>query len=399
MKSSKGPAVAGAILVLFVSGEGVADSIRESVSNHVSSELSRSEGSSSSSGSEDEDEDQGRPGEASVARGPEPRLWPWEGVQRRGMTVAGRAARFDVGVELRMRTWIPAQNPSVQIAAQAYRTASLELRGEIEGLVSLRRLVLETGSRGSFLDEVSLGSPFRAGPGGVARAVAMVGLPLLLGGRWPFVEPMVLAESSAFATSAAPSRAVCVVARGADTSLDPPPCAPAAGPLEMVSTFRSLVLGAAFGGADPPFSGHLGLDLVAMRKPYQVDVGGQTLEEFLFDARFTGIGAALGLRLGLPDEGPTMALGLRVGDAKVSLTDDLELGEVLPPGWDLEYLRWDVDLGYGLVLRRGPPAVVLRLGVEASGAHFFYSQEEGGQNRALSEDVFLTGRVALVVML
>ena len=138
------------------------------------------------------------------------------------------------------------------------------------------------------------------------------------------------------------------------------------------------------------------MDIVAQRKPYQVSVDGRALAEYLFDTRFHGKGVALGVRLGT-DRGLTFGAGLRVGAAAVSLTDDLQLRDVLPPDYALGYTRWEASLGYGHVFWQGPPALQVRLGLDASGSHFEFTHAEAPA--LLSSDLFFVTRMALVLLL
>jgi hypothetical protein len=227
----------------------------------------------------------------------------------------------------------------------------------------------------------------------------MIGLPLFHR-RSPWApEPIVRYELSTFATTATPSRSVCLVARDADTSADPPACTRTDGALRMISSFESLMAGVQWGGQGGSSSLYAGVDVVRQRKPYQVNVAGRTLDDYLFDARFGGAGLALGFGLG-GDQGFSLRGGVHLGWAWVSLTDDLSLGDELPADWSLEYIRWNAALGYGRVLWKGPPQLLLRASVDFSGSDFFYSRNEPGEDTpSLSRDMFFGGSLALTLLL
>ena len=396
-------------LVLLRAPAVVAESVRTAVANHLANELpakpeatttSDSEGPAAVESATDDESTPVSDAPGDAAAGPDgATAAPSTVVSRQGPLVFGRRAHLNVSVESRMQVWLPAQNPSVHLSAAPYRTWSFELRGGIDGLFSLHRLALETdgsswfGSSGPAVTRSVGASDVSA-----AAALIMIGLPFLRVGGPTWWEPIVRYEVSSYATTATPSRSVCLVSRDADTSVDPPACTRTDAPLKMASRFESFVVGAQFGRPDGPAFAHVGVDLVRQRKPYQVNVDGRTLDDLLFDARFGGAGLAMGFGVGR-EEGLSFRGGLHFGTAWVSLSDDLSLGSVVPAGWDLEYFRWDTTLSYGLLLWRGPPLLHLRAAVDASGSHFLYRQDGREETPSLSRDIFFGGRLALVLML
>jgi hypothetical protein len=397
---------AAAALALIPVREARAESVRAAVANHLARELPASgsqsgdgdgySGGTGGSASNADDSVADPPAEPDGTERTEPAP---PVVTRPGARVFGRPAYLDVSFQTRMQVWLPAQHPSVHLSAAPIRTFSIELAGGIAGLVSLHRLALETDGTswiGSWRGTVapSLGDPGAS----AAAALVMIGLPLLRLGSATWWEPIVRYEVSNYATTATPSRPICLVARGADTSVDPPACAPADGPLRMASRFESWLVGVHFGRAGVPAFADLGVDLVRQRKPYQINVDGRTLDDFLFDARFGGAGLGLGFGIG-SDQGLNVRGGVHFGAAWVSLTDDLPLDDVLPAGWGVRYFRWDASLGYGLVLWKGPPSLQLRAAVDGSGSHFNYAREGSDETPSLSRDLFFGGRLALTLML
>jgi hypothetical protein len=317
----------------------------------------------------------------------------------RRLTVLGRRATVDLSLRSRMQAWLPAQNPSVHVNAAPYRMYSLELSGGIEGLFTLHQLAFETDGS-SWVGWSGPAAAPAAGTSGIgaAAALAMIGLPLLHA-RGPWApEPIIRYELSTYATTATPSRPVCIVARDADTSADPVACTPTDSPLRMASRFESLVVGVQIGGQDGLPSMYGGIDVVRQRKPYQVNVDGRTLDDYLFDARFGGAGLALGFGFG-SDQGFNARGGFHFGLAWISLTDDLSLEDELPSDWVLQYLRWDVGMGYGRVLVKGPPRLLVRAGLDASGTHFVYVRDADEDTPSLSRDIFFAGSLALTLQL
>lgn len=390
-------------LALALPSVAAAESVRAAISDHLAKELptasnetntSSDSGTSRGSGAAPGDADTGEPADESASAPPE--LAPV--LSRSGLSLFGRQAFLDVSVAHRMQVWLPAQNPAVHLAAAPYRTFRLELRGGVDGLFSLHQLALETdgstwvGWRGPAV------SPAAGASGiGAAAALASIGLPFLRFGGARWWEPIIRYEVSSYATTATPSRPVCLVPPDGDTGADPPACDRTDGPLRMASRFESLVVGIQLASASGTFV-NAGVDVIRQRKPYQVNVDGRTLDDFLFDARFGGAGAALGFGVG-GDQGPSLRGGVHFGAAWVSLTNDLSLGDVLPAGWGLEYFRWSATLGYGHVLWKGPPLVQLRAGLDGSGSYFIYTRDDAEETPTLSRDLFFTGRLALVLML
>jgi hypothetical protein len=392
-------------LVLALPAVAAAESVRAAVREHLAKELSATgnetnttSDSSFSSGSDSATDDTDTDADEPASEPAGAPLEPGPVVSRQGLSPLGRQAFLDVSIESRMQVWLPAQHPSVHLDAAPYRTFRLELRGGVDGLFSLHQLALETdgstwvGWRGPAV------SPAAGTSGiGAAAALASIGLPFLRFGGAKWWEPIIRYEVTSYATTATPSRSVCLVPRDADTAADPPACAPTDGPLRMASSFESLIVGIQIASASGTFV-NAGVDMVRQRKPYQVNVDGRTLDDLLFDARFGGAGAALGFGVGR-DQGLSLHGSVHLGAAWVSLTNDLSLGDVLPAGWDLEYFRWSATLGYGHVLWKGPPLLQLRAGLDGSGLYFIYQRDDAEETPTLSRDLFFTGRLALVMML
>src|SRR5262245_33384075 len=287
-----------------------AESIRDAVARHLANELpEKSETSSDSDTYQSSSTDTAIVDDVS---GEDPEVEdPPEKVERHEPTVAtrtaprltvlGRPAFLEMSLRSRMQVWLPAQHPSVPIDAVPFRTYSMELSGGVEGVFTLHRLAFETDGSTWVGWSGPAVSPAAGSSGiGAAAALAMIGLPLFHR-RSPWApEPIVRYELSTFATTATPSGSVCLVSRDADTSADPPDCTRTDGAVRMASRFESLVVGVQWGGQGQGGSSSLyaGVDVVRQRKPYQVNVAGRTLDDYLFDARFGGAGVALGFGVG-----------------------------------------------------------------------------------------------------
>jgi hypothetical protein len=401
--------VAAVGLMLAHPAPARAESVRDAVARHLETELPKKEESSGwnetsppccDTGLANLDDDAAAdPDDAdqpeTIERQPPPAVPP----APRRPTLFGRPAYLDVSLQSRMQVWLPAQNPSVHLDAAPYRTYRLELSGGIEGLFTLHRLAFETdgstwvGWSGPAVSPVAATNAM-----GTAAALAMIGLPFLHGHGSHVWEPIIRYELSSYATTATPSGSVCLVGRNADSSADPPDCTRTDGPLRMASRFESLVAGVQVGGDGGSSSFYAGLDFVRQRKPYQVNVDGRTLDDYLFDARFGGAGMAVGFGVG-GDRGFSMGGGVHLGWAWVSLTDDLSLSDELPPDWSLEYFRWDVRVGYGLVLLKGSPQLLVRATVDGSGSHFLYQTDASEETPSLSRDLFFAGSLSLTLVL
>jgi hypothetical protein len=151
----------------------------------------------------------------------------------------------------------------------------------------------------------------------------------------------------------------------------------------MISSFETVVAGVRYNSAMesrsffatakgklPPM--YAGLGLMSYNKPYQVNVDGDTLDDFLFDGRFRGAGLALGGEVGGGPRRFFASLDLQIGLGEVSLTNDLTLNEVAPSDWLIGYVQGNFNAGYSFVLYEGPPTIYFRPTASAGGASFHF---------------------------
>ena len=137
-------------------------------------------------------------------------------------------------------------------------------------------------------------------------------------------------EAQSFETVARPKIPLCIVGR--NDSVDATDCPRTTDDLSVVSSFETLVAGirivptakshsifATRKGRLPPF--YVGLGLMSYGKPYQINVDGVALEEFLFDGRFRGAGLALGTEFGGGARRFFANVDVQVGLGEVQLTN------------------------------------------------------------------------------
>jgi hypothetical protein len=133
-------------------------------------------------------------------------------------------------------------------------------------------------------------------------------------------------------------------------------------------------------------------------------VGGDPLDEILFDGRFRGAGLAYGLATARGVDRPYVTLDTQLGLGEVSLLDDLTVNELLPEDWLIGYLQGNVTLGYILPLIRARPTPLLTAELTAGGATFFYFELEGSEDERsptlpLNWDLFWAAHISLTLPL
>ena len=325
--------------------------------------------------------------------------------------VFGKDFELDAKVGGGIRGWYPEQYPLVGVDHASYLTWSVELKAKIFRFLRLHRGYYESNglqgprTRGAVIAR-NIGKL-------VPKAAWLLGtLGVPISRRW---ETMVSYETRSFATRARPSAPVAIVARSTSPNADFGQLPRSEQPLELVSGFETLVIGVRHfpdrGNAGlvgdaaskvPPM--YFGVGFTQYSKPYQVHVGGDPLDEILFDGRFRGAGLAYGLATGRRVDRPYVTLDTQLGLGEVSLLDTLTVNELLPEDWLIGYLQGNVTLGYILPLYRGRPTPLLTGELSAGGATFFYFQtkDTGGQNvptLPLNWDLLWAAQVSLTLPL
>jgi hypothetical protein len=140
------------------------------------------------------------------------------------------------------------------------------------------------------------------------------------------------------------------------------------------------------------------------RKPYQLTFDGVTLPEYLFDARFRGLGLAGGTEIGGGYFRFFGDIDVQLGLAEVSLTNSTTLNEIIPGDHMIGYVQGNAVLGYTWPLFNGPPTLILVPQVELGGASFFLfdtkvTEEEDGATLPVNWDLLWTAQVSLMIPL
>lgn len=307
--------------------------------------------------------------------------------------VLGKNLELDAKIGSGVRGWYPDQYPLVSISHASYFTWALDLKAKLFKLIRLHRGYYESnGLKGPRTRGAVIARDVGQLVPKAAWLLGTLGVPLSR--RW---ETLVSYETRSFVTRATPAAGVAIVERSTPADADFSTLPRSSGPLEFVSGFETLVLGVRYyadrGGAGlvgeksrglPPM--YFGVGFTQYSKPYQVRVGSDALDELLFDGRFRGAGLAYGLSTGRQIERPYVELDAQVGLGQVSLLDDLTLNELLPDDWLLGYVQGDVTVGYVLPLLRTRPSLLLTGELSVGGATFFYfrvSEGDSGQAPAL----------------
>jgi hypothetical protein len=331
--------------------------------------------------------------------------------ERLPLRVFGKNLELDAKVGAGIRGWYPEQYPLVGVDHASFLTWSLDLKAKIFGFLRLHRGYYESnGLRGPRTQGAVVARDVGKLVPKAAWLLGTLGIPLSR--RW---ETLVSYETRSFVTRARPSAPVAIVDRKTSPNLDLSTIPRSAQALEFVSGFETLVLGVRYfpergnaglvgdsAGPVPPM--YLGVGFTQYSKPYQVQVGNDPLDEILFNGRFRGAGLAYGLATARKVDLPYVTLDTQLGLGEVSLLEDLTVNELLPEDWLIGYLQGNVTLGYILPLTRARPTPLLTGELSAGGATFFYFQLREGDGETaptlpLNWDLFWAVHVSLTLPL
>jgi len=307
------------------------------------------------------------------------------------LRVLGDKFKIDVTLGGGYRGWLPQQYRAVSVDVGNYATWNIDVKAKIY-FVTLRRGYYESnGIAPPRTEEGAVAQKIASYAPKAVRLLGVLGVPI--NGAW---EPEIRYESHAFETRAMPTSNVCVVDRAATGDIMG--CQGTRGELKILSSFETLVLGVRYDhsrtsspvvgartGKIPPI--FVGVGLMQYRKPYQVNVNGFTLDDYLFDGRFRGAGLALGTELGGGVNNIFAEVDAQLGAGQVSLTDHLTLNSVVPSGYTIGYVQGTATFGYRLALFRGPPTLMLVPVVSLGGASFFLVSTNGDNPNATSPSV------------
>lgn len=306
--------------------------------------------------------------------------------------VFGKNFKLDINIGGGLRGWFPQQYDAVDVDFANYYTFNVDVKAKIYRFLNLRRGYVESNSiKGPKTDEAATAAEIGSYAPKALWLLGVIGVPITK--AW---EPVIRYEARSFETRAkrraGVDTVVCVIPRDVDPDIEcPDPSLDSlAGPddrLKIVSSFETFVAGVRYDhsksgaivvgdkrkGKIPPL--FFGVGLMSYRKPYQLTIGTDTLEENLFDGRFRGAGLALGTELGGGLDNFFSDIDMQVGLGEVSLTDDLTLNEILndvfPNEFLVGYVQGTATLGYRLPLIRAAPTLIFVPEVKAGGASFF----------------------------
>jgi len=317
--------------------------------------------------------------------------------------------RFDIQFGVGYRGWFPQQYPLVRVQAGSYYIWNIDLKAKLFKFLSLRRGYYESnGFSGPRTEEAAVAAQVGSYVPKAAWLLGVIGFPL-----FKIWEPIIRYEARAFHTEADPERPVCVVTP--DVADDLSLCDRSRNPLRMTSSFETLVIGVRYDKSKdpsavlaqrdtkfPPIT--FGIGLMQYRKPYQVTINNNTLDDLLFDGRFRGAGLAGGIEIaGGPDKFHVNA-DVQVGLGEVKLLQGLTLNSLAPEDWLIGYVQGNVTVGYHWPIWRAAPTLMFVPQVTAGGASFFFFkavQKEGEEADAATAnwDFLWSVNAALVLSL
>ena len=306
--------------------------------------------------------------------------------------VIGKNLQLDVIVGAGYRGWLPQSYQAVDVKVGNYATWSIDVKAKFFHLVSLKRGYYESnGVASPHTEDAAVAAKIGSYAPKAMRALGILGVPISK--AW---EPQVRYEAYGFETRALPEKNVCIVDRSASGSATG--CPGTMGELKIVSAFETLVAGVQYDhsksdatvvgpktGKIPPI--FFGVGLMQYRKPYQVNVNGNALTDYLFDSRFRGIGLALGTEFGGGVDRIYGDVSVQLGAGEVSLSDHLKLNDVIPNGYTIGYVQGTATVGYRLALLHVAPTLILQPSVSLGGADFFLVATNNPDDKAPSPSV------------
>lgn len=303
------------------------------------------------------------------------------------LRVLGDDLRIDLQVGAGYRGWVPQQYPQVHVEAGSYWIWNIDVRAKLFGFLNLRRGYYESnGLSGPRTEEAAVAAQIGSYVPKAAWLLGVLGFPF-----FKIWEPIIRYESRAFQTEAAPVRPVCVVTP--DVADDLSRCTRSRRSLTMISGFETLVFGVRYDKSKDPSATIMrrdaqlppitfGVGLMQYRKPYQVTVNKDTLNDLLFDGLFRGAGLALGTEIAGGPNRFHANIDAQVGLGEVRLLQGLTLNELAPEDWLIGYVQGNVTLGYHWPVVRGPPTLMLVPQLTGGGACFFFFKpnQKPGEN-------------------
>jgi hypothetical protein len=301
------------------------------------------------------------------------------------LRILGDNLRIDLQLGAGYRGWVPQQYPQVEVAVGSYWIWNIDVRAKLFKFLNLRRGYYESnGLSAPRTDEAAVAAQVGSYVPKAAWLLGVLGFPF-----FKIWEPIIRYESRAFHTEAIPKSPVCVVTP--EVADDLSTCEFSEEPLEMISGFETLVIGVRYDKSKDPSATLIkrdeklppltfGVGLMQYRKPYQVTLNEDTLEDLLFDGRFRGAGLAFGTEIAGGPDRFYATLDMQVGLGEVRLLQGLTLNSLAPEDWLIGYVQGNVTLGYHWPIVRAAPTLMLVPQVTGGGAFFFFFkpvQQEG----------------------
>ena len=296
--------------------------------------------------------------------------------------------QLDITVGGGYRGWLPQQFPRVKVAVGSYYVWTVDVKAKLFKFLTLHRGYYESnGLAGPRTQEAAVAAQVGSYIPKAAWVLGVLGFPWFR--IW---EPILRYESRAFHTEARPRRAVCVVTDEVGSDLST--CVRSKDALHISSGFETFVAGVRFDqGRDPERDPHapklppltFGIGLLSYRKPYQVNVNGNTLDGYLFDGRFRGAGLQLGVDWNRGPDKLSFNVDAQLGLGDVRLTQNLSLNSLAPEDWWMGYVVANANISYGLPLYRGVPAIVFVPSAALGGASFFFFKTKPDKNSDRSD--------------
>jgi hypothetical protein len=192
-------------------------------------------------------------------------------------------------------------------------------------------------------------------------------------------------------------------------------CARDTNTLRMTSGFETFVAGVRYDQSKEPSSVietrtsklppiTFGLGLMSYRKPYQVNVNGNTLDGYLFDGRFRGAGIMLGTEIGGGPDRVSLGVDAQFGLGEVKLTRGLTLNALAPEDWFMGYVQGNATLSYNWPVLRSAPTLMLVPKVTLGGANFFFfkSRQQEAEKQSVASanwDLLWAANASLILSL
>jgi hypothetical protein len=325
--------------------------------------------------------------------------------------VLGKDLQLDFTLGLGYRGWLPQQYDLVSVDVASYLTWNIDVKAKLFGFLNLRRGYYESnGLSGPRTEEAAVAAQIGSFAPKAMWLLGVLGVPISK--AW---EPQVRYESRAFETRARADSEVCLVDRDAPEDAEEACPGRTMGELKVISSFETFVAGVRYdhnktgssvvtqkGDKFPPL--FFGIGLMQYRKPYQLNIDGFELEQYLFNARFRGAGLALGAEFGGGLDRFFAEVDAQLGLGEVSLTNTITLNELVPNDELIGYVQGMATLGYRLPLIRAAPTLIFVPSVRAGGASFFLVETRGGEREAVSSpsvnwDFLWTVQAALLIPL